>query len=430
MAETTPVFSLGVAAPSKKRKSKKPLPAAAAPTMHDPLQTPIYRFTRYPWFLTNPAGCIALLAITQAVDPDTKKEYTSIAPILNFLRQEFHRQKTWYPSRIKFPVSYEQTLAGISEAIRHVKNNQRQLMAFRALAHRWLLKRRFKAANEEDLMTGEAPKKPITLVAWSERRKYVFEANTIRRDMLERLFQQSYLFPKYLTPRNPFTNCDMTANQFTSVMNQLRSYGSTHWALEGLLKCRYDMENFRAAFGESMKREVIARQFSNPSSSDTIDIILHFMEDQHEDNDKYCNVALYRWALENRMNHPKIKKWIALCRRYHECLLKNINDRLAQGKDILDINDKCAKLCEYPIDLEDLRNADLKKKGLPPITLTAPEPQLLPEVEFEDTFILQFTFLHIDNETATASGGETPPTDTDTAYIRPEIIPALRIFHG
>lgn len=415
---------MGVSGKPKKKKLVAKKPAIVA---YDPLKPPTYRFTRYPWLLTNPKDALALVAIVQAVDPDNK-EYTTITPILKFLKNEFRQQKMLYPSRIRYPGSQQQILTSICQAIQHVKKNQRQLMAFRTLAHKWLLKRRFKAGNDEDLVTGEAPKKPVTLTIWSERRTYTFEATTIRRDMLERLFQHSYLFPKYLAPRNPYTNCEMTSTQFSSVISQLRAAGLSHWAFEGLLKCKYDMEKFKAMFAEPVKRELIAKHFNNVSP-ETIDIVIDFMDDQHDENEKYFDSTLYRWAFENSGRHQKITKWVSLCRRYHEAIV-NLRDRQELGKEILEIRTACLTLCSYPLDLEDLRNEQRKKQGLPPIVLSAPEPAATPEpeVELEDGFllqfttpviqienlILQFTNLYTDDEITITGSDETPPNETET----------------
>ena len=414
MAETS--FAIGIPGNPPPRVKKV---AKATTIFHDAQRDPIYRFTPYPWLLTPPKNPISLLAIHQAVDPDTKKEYTSIVPILEFLKNEFRQQKMLYPNRTRFPCSLNETLASISRAMQHVKKNQQHIMAFRSLAHKWLLKRRFKAGNDEDLMTGEIPKKLVTLTVWSERRTYTFEGATIRRDMMERLFQHSYLFPKYLMPRNPYTNCEMTPCQFASIITQLRAFGLSHWAFEGLLKCKYDMEKFKAMFAEPLKRELIAKHFNN-MSPETIDIVIDFMDDQHDANDKYFDHALYRWTFEHWKRHSKITRWVSLCKRYHESVV-NIHDRLDLGKELLNIQAECLLLCSYPGDLADLRNEERKKQGLPPILLVPPTPEpaensvlqfTTPAVEINN-LILHFT--HLYSSEITITGGDETPTETEAS---------------
>ena len=414
MAETPPVFALGVAGPPQPREKKRRL-AKPATTTDDSMKPLICRFTPYPWLLTNPKNFNAMLVIIQAVDSENEA-YTSIVPILEFLKRELQRQKVKYPARINFPGTVKEILINICDAIQHVKNNQRQIMAFRALAHKWLLKSRFKAGNDEDLLTGEVPKRAVTLTVWSERCKYSFEANTIRRDMIERLFQHFYLFPKYLMPRNPYTNCEMTHYQFSNVINQLRAFGLSHWAFEGLLACKYNIDKFKAMFGEAFKRELILKHFSNLSSPETIEIVFDFIEDQHKENEKYFDRVLYRWTLENNNRCFKIKKWVAQCKRYHESVV-NIHDRMELGKILIDINKVCSTFCSYPFELEEFRNEERKKQGLPPILLAHAEPDTESEgqVDVNDNLILQFTNLYINNEIAIIGGDETPSTEAESS---------------
>jgi len=343
--------------PIKKSAPKKPV-------LTDGLRNPIYSILPHPWLLTSPKNNNAHNVIAQAINPLTKTLYTGVVPILNFLVKELRRQKMLYPSRIRFHGTQPEIIANIYDAIKHVKKNQRRIRAFRSLLRCWLLKCRFKSGNEEDLLTGEVPKNPITLNIWSERRTYNFEPNTIRRDMLERLLKHSYLFPTPLKPRNPYTNCHMTHNEFMSVMRQLRLTGQTHWALEGLMTCKYDMEVFKVMFVDPIKREIIAKQFNNITSPETIELVLEFIEDEHAENFKYFHIELYRWAVENISNDRTIKKWIRLCRRRNECTV-NMHDMVKVGTELLEIHKLCKVDCEFPFELEDMCNNLREKKGLP-----------------------------------------------------------------
>jgi hypothetical protein len=376
MEQTSQTFTMGVSTVNKPKKSskKKVNQSVVTEKPFSCLIEPMYRFARYPWLLTNPKDPIALLAIVQAVNPTTKETFNTIIKILLFLVREHGRQKgimssnLCHPFRINFPGTQAETLESIKNAINHVIQNQKQLMAFRKLALRWLETRRLKAGNEEDLLTGEAPITPITLTVWAERRKYVFEPDTIRRDMIERLFQHSYLFPKYCLPRNPYTNCELTPHQFYSIMKQLRAVGKTHWLLEALYKSKYDINIFKNNFDEPLKRELIQRIFNNPFSPDAIDIVLDFIDDIHHENKKYYDHALYRWAFEHKSKHRRIKRWIQLCKDY-QLLIIGYNDNFTERLKL--IKNACVLLCEHPKDIEAERNVERKEKGLSPITLAS-----------------------------------------------------------
>lgn len=398
MEQTSQTFTMGVSTINKpKKSSKKKFKQIVVEKPFSCLIQPIYRFARYPWLLTNPKDPIALLAIVQAVHPRTKETFNTITKILLFLIREHGRQKgimssnLCHPFRINFPGTQAETLKSIKNAIQHVRDNQQQLMAFRKLAIRWLETRRLKAGNEEDLLTGEAPITPITLTVWPERRRYVFEPDTIRRDMIERLLQHSYLFPKYCLPRNPYTNCQLTPYQFYSIMKQLRAVGKTHWLLEALQKCKYDINIFKKNFDEPLKRELIQRIFNNPFAPDAIDIVLDFIDDMHHENKKYYDNVLYRWAFEQKSKHRRIKRWIQLCKEY-QLLIIGYNDNFTERLKI--IKNACVILCEHPTDIEEERNLERKEKGLSPITLETEisEPEMAQPVVAQPVIPITFEF--------------------------------------
>ena len=432
--ETTPqVFSMGVntslqtskttKAKAKLKPKQKPKPKAKPNWKHalflnfSSLKQPIYRFARHPWLLTNPMDPIALLAIVQAVHPKTKEPFESISSILAFLKHEFQRQKNESPFRISFPGTIPETLQSIKNAIQHVKKNQRQLVAFRKLALRWLETRRLKAGNDEDLVTGEVPKTPVSLIVWPERRKYVFEPDTIRRDMIERLFQHSYLFPKFLLPRNPYTNCELSVHQFSCIMRQLRAAGKSHWVLEALLKCKYDVALFKKIFGDSVKRELVLKVFRDPFTPDTLDIILDFIEDAHDDNTKYFDQQLYRWAFENKSKNIKIKRWIQLCKEY-QLLLSGYTENYTVG--VKKVRDACVNLCAHPVDIECERNIQRADNGLDPIILaregSAPLLQTSPiyHISFHPSSGGNEIYVFTGEDLSASSGDETPASDVDS----------------
>lgn len=413
--ETTPqVFSMGVNTSLQPSKAQKPKPKPKAKAKLNSkfilsfpsLTPPIYRFARYPWLLTNPTDPIALFAIIQAVHPKTKEPFQSISPIIAFLKFEFIRQKKSFPLRISFPGTLPETLHSIKNAIKHVKKNQRQLVAFRKLAVRWLETRRLKPGNDEDLVTGEVPKTPISLIVWSERRKYVFEPDTIRRDMIERLFQHSYLFPKLLLPRNPYTNCQLSVHQFSCIMRQLRAAGKSHWILEGLLNCKYDITLFKKIFGDAVKRQLIVKVFHDPFIPDSLDIILDFIEDAHDDNSKYFDHELYRWAFENKSKNIKIKRWTKLCREYH-LLVSGYSENYIAG--IKKVKDACVNLCMHPVDIEHERNIQRAENGLTPIVLATEGS--IQHLQTGPIYVFSYTNAH---NLSASSGDETPTSDVDS----------------
>lgn len=237
----------------------------------------------------------------------------------------------------------------LSKAIDSFKENYRLVSIFRKLLYKWQ-NRRFKICNEDDLLTGEPPKKLITLRVNSEKTLYQFEAMTLLRDMAHRLLSQSYLFPKYLMPRNPFTNCEMTMPQFYSILIQIRKAGHSHWVLEGLASTQYDIEKFKEHFGATVRKHIILSEFKKPSA-ETLDLVHSFIEIQHEKNDEIFHPSMYSWALEHHLYHPRIRSWMSLCKDYYIIIYTDGNGK-DYTKEILRITTAARRLCIF--ESEDL----------------------------------------------------------------------------
>jgi len=227
-----------------------------------------------------------------------------------------------------------------------VLKNQRLRVACENLARRWI-RSRIRPGNEEDLMTGEIPSNPITLIDWSARRSYMFEPNTIYRDILTRL-QMSYcaVFPKPMNPRNPYTNIDMTIGQFFSVVKQLRQHGMTHWTIEALHSVDYNIKMFEYEMFHKLKQNLVKNIFTNYANTDGIELLIEFMEDQHDEHDQIYERFLYGWAIRNVPAHPLICAWRTLAYQWHRVV------HVPNSASVLDaISASARHLCRFPKEL-------------------------------------------------------------------------------
>ena len=314
------------------------------------------------------------------------------------IRREIKKQTNKFPDRRYILVPAGTEVKFLKDGLQHLAKNQKLINTFRNLARRWILKR-FKAGNEEDLLTGEIPKNPVILHVWSQRTFFTFEASTIMRDMLERLLSQDYLFPKYLRPRNPYTNCNLTASQFFSVMHALRKAGRTHWVLEALFECGYNMVQFKEKFGGIMKKEIILREYIKPGA-DTLDIVYDFIASHFDKIGKPFYGPLYRWGLASARNNLRIRAWMNLSKDYHLIIYTDGGGK-KYDEERKRIDDAAKNLADtFPGELY-----DLYEKEVGPITIT-PEPEVTPQVEVDTPDTI--TYRTID----TASGIITVINDT------------------
>lgn len=257
-------------------------------------------------------------------------------------------RKLAYEDKLKHP---------LLKIYRHIAiKNQRVRTALVKLVRCWIA-RRFRQGNDEDLVTGVEPVSPIVLTDWTTRTKYVFEPKTILNDMKTRLLMsQCTLFPRPKLPRNPYTNKDMSEGQFFSLVEQLRSRGLTHWALESLYSVGYNIHKFTYEMDTKLKTTILHGLFARHHDTTGISLVLDFIKEEHLYHNVSFDGELYRWALENIPLHYRISAWRTLCYRHYS------NSTLIPSPDIEDmISSESALLCEEPTDIDECRKKILEK---------------------------------------------------------------------
>jgi hypothetical protein len=283
----------------------------------------------------------------------------NITAVIRYLKESLH-DKNKYNIINQFCPQHKIKQEMIKRCLILAEANQRLRVAFSSLARKWLFKH-IKKANEEDLLTGEVPKKLVTFYDWEKRSAYHFEAMTILRDMTSRLMNHSYLFPKFLIPRNPYTNIGLNVLQFFSIMRQLHAHGMTNWKLEALLEAEYSMTVFKEKFGEPIKREIIEKQFADLKSDETISIILEFIEDQHTLHGQVFNEFIYGWTLKNtNCSALRMKFWIMTCKKYN-MISATVRDPQQLILETTQLELSTKKFCGVPIELIKRREAEFKK---------------------------------------------------------------------
>ena len=186
------------------------------------------------------------------------------------------------------------------------------------LIHGWRLKK-FKIANTEDIMTGEAPKKPVYIYDWPQRTKYVLEAHTLYRDICERLFKADGLFTNTLFPRNMFTNTTFTVGQLHFITQDLRRYGYANWALQGLQSCNYHLNIFTRVYKQAMHLEVLRRCFANYTSNECSTLVLDFIELEYDHHQHECIMSdVLLWYIRKFPECHLMQAWRKLCFKYYK----------------------------------------------------------------------------------------------------------------
>jgi len=189
--------------------------------------------------------------------------------------------------------------------------NQKLRWSFKKLFLAWK-NRKFQCVNDTDIITMEPFKSPINIYDYKTHKKYQIEAKSILVDSLNRFLIHDDFFPKSKSPRNLYTNEELTFSQLWSVSNQMRKYGITHWCWEAFVKSNFSLDNLLCDYDIPMKYEMIKRCFDDKTSSDakwfTSELVLA--------NTEGITARSIKWAIYNCDTHSYIVKWRHLCQDY------------------------------------------------------------------------------------------------------------------
>jgi hypothetical protein len=214
----------------------------------------------------------------------------------------------------------------LNEVKRLMYYNQHVRFAMKKCIRLWRLKR-FKSANETDIVTFEAPTNPIILYDWTSKHKYVFEASTLVKCITERLEVAVNLFIKPKEPVNPFTNVPLTYGQLHFLIHELLKRGRSNWILLAFSSSGYDLETFLKHHRQSLQFYTIRKEFGVTLSETAKLCVSSFREDRYEHVNSYYYVNhIWDWAIETIPNHPDVAVWINLTRRYYMYLSGDSNE--------------------------------------------------------------------------------------------------------
>jgi hypothetical protein len=196
---------------------------------------------------------------------------------------------------------------------------------YKKLVHHWRVKK-LVAYNVDDIFTLEPPKKPISVVDWQSKKKYVFEAQTLMRDITCRLMNTDGIFENPQYPRNPFTNISFTQAQMISIWNSIFSYNMyVSSAFTLFRKARYCLHRFELENSNILKLNALSITMKTPSCYDYRDRMLDFISYAYADSCDSCNLNAFKYAMTNYPNNSLLKEWATLCYKYYESEILYIN---------------------------------------------------------------------------------------------------------
>lgn len=179
--------------------------------------------------------------------------------------------------------------------------------------------------NQEDPVTLEVPKKPVYVLNFQGRCSYVYEANSLRRVMENRLLSSYWMFVEPKPPNNLLSNEEFTMGQYVSIMRQLKHYREFSVALERFRNSEFDLTKFERHNMQYLKISAIERHFKDePATSRTTVIeFIKAMTIGRSVEPKKLEAFIRAYDV-NKDNSYYLKEWIRITKRYY--ISKELND--------------------------------------------------------------------------------------------------------
>lgn len=225
-------------------------------------------------------------------------------------------------------------------------------MLFKRLLHKWRVSR-ITPSNTEDIATLQSPQYPIYIIDWKIRAKYVFEASTLAKDMMERLLCHDGFWEDPQPPRNPYTNLQLSLAQNISIYQQLsRAPIQLGWAVLAFRQVSYDIGRFLLEYRTPIQLHSYRTTMRNPLHVDYRDRLLDFIEYAYDQESVDCFTVTYSYCIQHFPSNPILKAWANLCFTFYEAPL--LYSKHAEGLQKVQDSILCKTIYLLPKQ-EDLR---------------------------------------------------------------------------
>ena len=210
------------------------------------------------------------------------------------------------------------------------------IVSLRRFVQHWIYKKyKSKEINTEDPATLCVPVKPIYIFDAKAKGIYKFEMQTIKQQLTNDLSYSDWLIPKFVKPKNPFTNLPFTEAQLIYIINYLKSNGMTNWYIEAFREHKYNLKNFHEEMFTPLRLRALNDLVKNTSSDQFVELLYEFVLDQYDYHEYSCksNLNIIRWAIAKKASDPYIKKWI-------DIYYKFMRAEILYGKEFVNDHDE------------------------------------------------------------------------------------------
>ena len=343
-----PCFSIGIKTKTKKKSKSKSKKYAPVLNLLQPDILNIYRGHR--WKI--PEGI--------QVSNSVKSKFSMLATLQNFKEVREKITENIRSMKFNFYYSTETPWKAPQSVISHITSyyakqenewNKVRAIYFRIfklrklvlpLVFKWQVRKCLtNCKNIEDPVTLEVPKNPVIIIDFIKRMSFVYDANTLKKTIENRLLLSDYMFPEPRAPVNLLTNEPFTLGQLISVVDQCKKHGYVSWLMDAYKGLNADIQLFSFHNKQKLKVEAIKTFFKRDPIYLREVVIDYF--NLEADNYDLPILQKHRFinAYDTNPDGLIVQKWIGLTREYY--IAKELNEpKLLMGvsdkiEDILNV---------------------------------------------------------------------------------------------
>lgn len=184
--------------------------------------------------------------------------------------------------------------------------------------------------NTEDPVTLEVPKKLVRIIDLKNRNSFIYDANTIRRAIENKILFSDYMFAEPQQPVNLLTNLPLTYGQLMSVIFQCKAQGEYSWILEDLRLRNGNLETFTIYNKTRINIEAI-KVFFKKSNTILRETVIDFFNAEAEYADLHSSkISSFILLYDTKPSNIMVRKWINHTREYY--IAKELNNPIISSR--------------------------------------------------------------------------------------------------
>jgi len=192
--------------------------------------------------------------------------------------------------------------------------------------HIWRFKRLI-LRNTEDSVTLDPIQNPVQIVDWNGRQIFQFEANSLMKDITERLLNHDGVYDYPQMPRNAFTNEPLTQAQMISVWSQLsRTTVASSWAFTAFRAARWDIDTYQDEYAVPIRLDSLRKTLKSIDHRDTQEMVKDFIMEAYTYFKFEYPENRFDYMMDKHLHSSIINSWRVLTLAYNEICITFLNN--------------------------------------------------------------------------------------------------------